>query len=153
MSTKARIYTRPKAKIECYTDQALSDEECSPYSPKHCERNTNFVFRNKNMPLSPSAQRARPIQQKEGEVTTYHIGKDQKNSNLETGEVVCEKCKKVPFSAEKLWGPEEDDPWDKYCLKCNSCGRCLESATMHEYNDKPYCVSCYNKRHANSGKL
>ena len=55
---------------------------------------------------------------------------------------VCGKCKKDIAREKKTWGPG-NVPWHKHCLACASCGRRLESETMEEFRNKPYCSTCY----------
>ena len=89
----------------------------------------------------------------ENERPTFKIYKYNKESTFETGDGVCGKCKKKIFAAEKVWGPGKDHPWHKDCLLCECCGRHLESSTMREHKDLPYCLACYNKKHAPTGKF
>ena len=132
----------PNINIVCDTDTASKEEKCSSSPP-----------RRRRISRSPSPRRPSVNLQDDKEVPTFQIFKYNKDSTFETGEGECGKCKKKIFAAEKVWGPGTDKPWHKDCLNCYSCGKRLETATMQENEDDPYCLPCYNKQFAPLGKL
>ena len=101
--------------------------------------------RRRRISRSPSPRRT-SRQEEDKDVPTFQIFKYNKDTTFETGEGECGKCKKKIFATEKIWGPGIDNPWHKDCLKCYSCGKRLETATMHEHEDDPYCLPCHNKQ-------
>ena len=134
--------TIPDINIDCDTDNASKEDKfvASPFGRRRISR-------------SPSPRRPSVNLQDEKEIPAFQIYKYNKDTTFETGEGECGKCKKKIFAAEKVWGPGTDNPWHKDCLNCYSCSKRLETATMHEYEDDPYCLPCYNKQFAPLGKL
>ena len=83
----------------------------------------------------------------------FKIFKFNKNSEFQTSNEFCGKCKGKIFAAEKVFGPGEDNPWHKDCLKCFSCNKKLDSGSMQEDDGDPYCSTCYNKKNVPLGLL
>ena len=130
----------------------ISDTESTTQKEEKC---TSSPPRRRRMSRSPSPRRPSVnLQDDKNDVPTFQIFKFNKDTTFETGEGECGKCKKKIFAAEKVWGPGTDNPWHKDCLNCYSCGKRLETATMHEHEDDPYCLPCHNKQVAQLlGKL
>ena len=87
------------------------------------------------------------------EVPTFKVFKFNKNTEFQTGDGICGKCKGKIFAAEKVWGPGEDNPWHKDCLKCLSCRKKLEPGSFQEDDGDPYCTACFNKKNVPLGLL
>ena len=79
------------------------------------------------------------------DVPTFGRFRFNKNTEFKTGDGVCGKCKGKIFAAEKVWGPGEDNPWHKDCLKCIDCKKQLDSGSMQEDQGDPYFSGCFNK--------
>ena len=127
----------PKIKLNESEDKLSAEEDYAQY-----------LSRNRRMSRTPTPRRASIISNEDKDIPTFHIYKYNKDSTYETGEGFCGKCKKVVFAAEKVWGPGDNVPWHKECLRCQTCNKLLEPATMEEYEEEPYCSSCFNKQHA-----
>ena len=56
----------------------------------------------------------------------------------------CRKCDQNVYSAEMVTAL--DSKWHKLCFKCGECDKILESGKEVEYDDKPYCKSCHEKK-------
>jgi hypothetical protein len=134
--------TIPDINIVCDTETTSKEETCtaSPFGRRRISR-------------SPSPRRPSVNLEEDKDAPTFQIFKYNKATTFETGEGECGKCKKKIFAAEKVWGPGTDNPWHKDCLNCYSCSKRLETATMHEHEDDPYCLPCYNKQFAPLGKM
>ncbi|KAF9040155.1 hypothetical protein BJ165DRAFT_1495814 [Panaeolus papilionaceus] len=69
----------------------------------------------------------------------------------QTGSPRCPICSKPVYAAEQIMGPGR-----KPCLSCMICKKRLDSYTLLEHNEQPYCKACHlknfgtrNLRHAN----
>ncbi|KAF8966941.1 hypothetical protein BDZ97DRAFT_1903604 [Flammula alnicola] len=67
------------------------------------------------------------------------------------GTPICPRCSKAVYLAEQAMGPGR-----KPCLACTACNKRLDSFTLLEHDQQPYCKSCHLKnfgtrdlRHAN----
>ncbi|CDO76755.1 hypothetical protein BN946_scf185028.g6 [Trametes cinnabarina] len=67
------------------------------------------------------------------------------------GTPICPRCSKAVYAAEQIMGPGR-----KPCLSCMNCGKRLDSFSLVEHNEEPYCKNCHVKlfgtrdlRHAN----
>lgn len=56
----------------------------------------------------------------------------------------CRKCDESVYAAEMVTAL--DSKWHKMCFKCEGCDKILESGKEAEYDDKPYCKSCHDKK-------
>ena len=92
---------------------------------------------------SPSPRRV--SRNEDVELPHFEIYKYNKDTVFNTGEGVCGKCNEKIFLTEKVWGPGEDNPWHKDCLKCTDCKKQLDSGSMQEDQGDPYCSGCFNK--------
>ena len=140
MDKKPDIRILPK--ISGVGDKSIKEGESSP-----------CPLRNRRISRVSSPRPESPSVQSDDEFPTFQIYKYNKASTFRTGEGECGKCKKKIFATEKVWGPGKDNPWHKDCLNCETCGKHLETSTMQEHGDKPYCIACYNKDHAPLGVL
>ncbi|EDR09662.1 cysteine and glycine-rich protein [Laccaria bicolor S238N-H82] len=68
---------------------------------------------------------------------------------------ICPSCKKAVYAAEQVMGPGRK-LYHKPCLACTACRKRLDSFTLLEHDEQPYCKSCHLKnfgtrdlRHAN----
>ena len=130
----------PKIKVDGDDDKLSAEEDFSAY-----------LSRNRRMSRTPTPRRESVISTEDKNMPTFHIYKYNKDTTFETGEGLCGKCKKVVYAAEKVWGPGENIPWHKDCLRCQTCHKHLEPGNMEEFEGEPYCSSCYNKEHAPLG--
>ncbi|KAI0351585.1 LIM-domain-containing protein [Trametes cingulata] len=71
------------------------------------------------------------------------------------GTPICPRCSKAVYAAEQIMGPGRK-LYHKPCLACKSCGKRLDSFSLVEHNEEPYCKICHVKlfgtrdlRHAN----
>ncbi|KAG7447302.1 uncharacterized protein BT62DRAFT_986600 [Guyanagaster necrorhizus] len=58
------------------------------------------------------------------------------------GTPVCPRCEKVVYAAEQVMGPGRK-LYHKPCLKCSTCKKRLDSYTLLEHDQEPYCKSCH----------
>lgn len=56
----------------------------------------------------------------------------------------CPKCSKAIYAVEQVIGPG-DKFYHRACLTCTSCNKRLESSSLLEHDELPYCKSCHNK--------
>ncbi|KAF9460469.1 hypothetical protein BDZ94DRAFT_1265974 [Collybia nuda] len=56
----------------------------------------------------------------------------------------CPRCDKAVYAAEQAMGPGRK-LYHKPCLACTICNKRLDSFTLLEHNEKPYCKSCHVK--------
>jgi hypothetical protein len=68
---------------------------------------------------------------------------------------VCPRCSKLVYAAEQVMGPGRK-LYHKPCLTCTSCNKRLDSHSLVEHDEDPYCKICHVKhfgtrhlRHAN----
>ncbi|KAI6013209.1 hypothetical protein BKA83DRAFT_4364021 [Pisolithus microcarpus] len=54
------------------------------------------------------------------------------------GTPVCPRCDKAVYAAEQTMGPGR-----KPCLACTSCSKRLDSLTLLEHDQMPYCKTCH----------
>ncbi|KAL1937433.1 hypothetical protein VTO73DRAFT_13769 [Trametes versicolor] len=71
------------------------------------------------------------------------------------GTPICPRCAKSVYAAEQIMGPGRK-LYHKPCLACKSCGKRLDSFSLVEHDEEPYCKNCHVKlfgtrdlRHAN----
>ncbi|KAI9060120.1 hypothetical protein FKP32DRAFT_1687699 [Trametes sanguinea] len=71
------------------------------------------------------------------------------------GTPICPRCSKAVYAAEQIMGPGRK-LYHKPCLACKNCGKRLDSFSLVEHNEEPYCKNCHVKlfgtrdlRHAN----
>ncbi|PPQ70620.1 hypothetical protein CVT26_010048 [Gymnopilus dilepis] len=71
------------------------------------------------------------------------------------GTPICPRCSKAVYLAEQVMGPGRK-LYHKPCLACTSCNKRLDSFTLLEHDQLPYCKACHLKnfgtrdlRHAN----
>lgn len=55
----------------------------------------------------------------------------------------CTKCGKAVYAAELALGA--GNKYHKFCLKCNDCGKLLNSTNMVDKDFDLYCRGCYSK--------
>ncbi|KZP30114.1 LIM-domain-containing protein [Athelia psychrophila] len=60
------------------------------------------------------------------------------------GTPICPKCSKAVYAAEQTMGPGRK-LYHKPCLACVACGKRLDSYTLLEHDQQPYCKSCHVK--------
>lgn len=60
------------------------------------------------------------------------------------GTPVCPRCEKAVYAAEQVMGPGRK-LYHKPCLKCLTCNKRLDSYTLLEHDQEPYCKSCHVK--------
>ncbi|EIW76720.1 hypothetical protein CONPUDRAFT_168527 [Coniophora puteana RWD-64-598 SS2] len=58
------------------------------------------------------------------------------------GTPVCPRCEKVVYAAEQAMGPGRR-LYHKPCLACTSCNKRLDSYTLLEHDEQPYCKNCH----------
>ncbi|KAI0742767.1 hypothetical protein C8Q80DRAFT_1108598 [Daedaleopsis nitida] len=56
------------------------------------------------------------------------------------GSPICPRCTTAVYAAEQIMGPGR-----KYCLKCTSCSKRLDSFSLVEHDEQPYCKICHVK--------
>ncbi|KAF8130364.1 hypothetical protein EV363DRAFT_1491399 [Boletus edulis] len=54
------------------------------------------------------------------------------------GTPICPRCNKAVYAAEQVMGPGR-----KPCLACTSCNKRLDSLTLLEHDQEPYCKNCH----------
>ncbi|GJE95810.1 LIM-domain-containing protein [Phanerochaete sordida] len=71
------------------------------------------------------------------------------------GTPICPRCNKAVYAAEQIMGPGRK-LYHKPCLACTTCKKRLDSYSLVEHNEEPYCKTCHVKnfgtrdlRHAN----
>ncbi|CAE6474932.1 unnamed protein product [Rhizoctonia solani] len=62
--------------------------------------------------------------------------------NMFGGPSKCPRCEKTVYAAEQIIGPGRQ-AYHKVCLKCTSCNKRLDSYSLVEHNQQPYCKSCH----------
>ncbi|KAJ7584913.1 hypothetical protein C8J56DRAFT_1166152 [Mycena floridula] len=60
------------------------------------------------------------------------------------GPSICPRCSKSVYAAEQVIGPGRK-LYHKPCLACTSCSKRLDSMTLLEHDQQPYCKSCHVK--------
>ncbi|KAG2035474.1 hypothetical protein BDR03DRAFT_899832 [Suillus americanus] len=70
------------------------------------------------------------------------------------GTPICPRCSKAVYAAEQVMGPGRKS--DQPCLACTTCNKRLDSLTLLEHDQEPYCKTCHVRnfgtrdlRHAN----
>ncbi|KAI6120291.1 hypothetical protein EDD16DRAFT_1577162 [Pisolithus croceorrhizus] len=58
------------------------------------------------------------------------------------GTPVCPRCDKAVYAAEQAMGPGRK-LYHKPCLSCTSCSKRLDSLTLLEHDQMPYCKTCH----------
>ncbi|KAK7441739.1 hypothetical protein VKT23_016402 [Stygiomarasmius scandens] len=56
----------------------------------------------------------------------------------------CAKCQKSVYAAEQAMGPGRK-LYHKPCLACTSCNKRLDSFTLLEHDEQPYCKICHSR--------
>ncbi|RPD77094.1 hypothetical protein L226DRAFT_559224 [Lentinus tigrinus ALCF2SS1-7] len=56
----------------------------------------------------------------------------------------CPRCSTPVYAAEQIMGPGRK-LYHKYCLKCTSCNKRLDSFSLVEHDEQPYCKLCHVK--------
>lgn len=71
------------------------------------------------------------------------------------GTPICPRCGKAVYAAEQVMGPGRK-LYHKPCLACTTCNKRLDSLTLLEHDQEPYCKTCHVRnfgtrdlRHAN----
>ncbi|KAG8708499.1 hypothetical protein FRC09_001219 [Ceratobasidium sp. 395] len=54
----------------------------------------------------------------------------------------CPRCDKTVYAAEQIIGPGRQ-VYHKFCLKCASCNKRLDSYSLVEHDNQPYCKGCH----------
>ncbi|KAG8743854.1 hypothetical protein FRC10_011322 [Ceratobasidium sp. 414] len=54
----------------------------------------------------------------------------------------CPRCNKTVYAAEQIIGPGRQ-VYHKFCLKCTSCNKRLDSYSLVEHDNEPYCKGCH----------
>ncbi|KIJ60454.1 hypothetical protein HYDPIDRAFT_117164 [Hydnomerulius pinastri MD-312] len=60
------------------------------------------------------------------------------------GTPICPRCSKAVYAAEQVMGPGRK-LYHKPCLACTSCNKRLDSFTLLEHDQEPYCKNCHVK--------
>ncbi|KAJ7889908.1 LIM-domain-containing protein [Mycena olivaceomarginata] len=60
------------------------------------------------------------------------------------GSAICPRCTKSVYAAEQVLGPGRKF-YHKPCLACMTCKKRLDSFTLLEHDQEPYCKSCHAK--------
>ncbi|KAJ7468509.1 hypothetical protein FB451DRAFT_1256461 [Mycena latifolia] len=60
------------------------------------------------------------------------------------GSAICPRCSKAVYAAEQIMGPGRKF-YHKPCLSCMTCKKRLDSYTLLEHDQEPYCKSCHAK--------
>lgn len=58
------------------------------------------------------------------------------------GTPICPRCDKAVYAAEQIMGPGRK-LYHKPCLACTSCNKRLDSLTLLEHDQMPYCKTCH----------
>ncbi|KAF9526050.1 hypothetical protein CPB83DRAFT_858587 [Crepidotus variabilis] len=61
------------------------------------------------------------------------------------GTPICPRCTKAVYAAEQVMGPGRRQAYHKPCLACTSCNKRLDSYTLLEHDEQPYCKACHLK--------
>ncbi|KAJ7719638.1 LIM-domain-containing protein [Mycena maculata] len=61
-----------------------------------------------------------------------------------SGSATCPRCSKTVYAAEQVLGPGRK-VYHKPCLACMTCKKRLDSFTLLEHDQEPYCKSCHAK--------
>ncbi|KAF5352985.1 hypothetical protein D9758_007900 [Tetrapyrgos nigripes] len=56
----------------------------------------------------------------------------------------CPRCSKAVYAAEQVMGPGRK-LYHKPCLSCTSCNKRLDSFTLLEHDEQPYCKICHSR--------
>ncbi|KAG6334346.1 hypothetical protein ID866_4747 [Astraeus odoratus] len=63
------------------------------------------------------------------------------------GTPVCPRCNKAVYAAEQVCARDVMGPgrklYHKPCLACTACGKRLDSLTLLEHDQMPYCKTCH----------
>ncbi|QRV85371.1 cysteine and glycine-rich protein 3 [Ceratobasidium sp. AG-Ba] len=54
----------------------------------------------------------------------------------------CPRCEKTVYAAEQIIGPGRQ-VYHKFCLKCTECNKRLDSYSLVEHKNEPYCKGCH----------
>lgn len=60
------------------------------------------------------------------------------------GTQICPRCSRAVYAAEQVMGPGRK-LYHKPCLACTLCNKRLDSYTLLEHDQKPYCKPCHVK--------
>ncbi|KAK7039144.1 hypothetical protein VNI00_010048 [Paramarasmius palmivorus] len=60
------------------------------------------------------------------------------------GTPICPRCSKSVYAAEQVMGPGRK-LYHKPCLACTSCNKRLDSYTLLEHDQQPYCKPCHSR--------
>ncbi|KAF9219345.1 hypothetical protein BS17DRAFT_789524 [Gyrodon lividus] len=58
------------------------------------------------------------------------------------GTPICPRCNRAVYAAEQVMGPGRK-LYHKPCLACTSCNKRLDSLTLLEHDQEPYCKNCH----------
>ncbi|KAA1474074.1 LIM-domain-containing protein [Dentipellis sp. KUC8613] len=61
------------------------------------------------------------------------------------GTPICPRCSKAVYAAEQVMGPGRK-LYHKPCLACVECNKRLDSLSLLEHDQEPYCKNCHSKR-------
>lgn len=56
----------------------------------------------------------------------------------------CPRCNKAVYFAEQVNAIGKK--WHKACLTCSACNKRLDSYSLQEHDEEPYCRACYRKQ-------
>ena len=62
---------------------------------------------------------------------------------------LCTKCQKTVYHVEETQALGKI--WHTVCFKCTSCNKKLETGTVCEHDDKPYCKPCHTTNFGTEG--
>ncbi|KDQ54477.1 hypothetical protein JAAARDRAFT_38149 [Jaapia argillacea MUCL 33604] len=60
------------------------------------------------------------------------------------GTPLCPRCNNAVYAAEQVMGPGRK-LYHKPCLTCSSCNKRLDSGSLVEHDQEPYCKNCHSK--------
>ncbi|VDB84461.1 unnamed protein product [Peniophora sp. CBMAI 1063] len=60
----------------------------------------------------------------------------------------CPRCEKAVYAAEQVMGPGRK-LYHKSCLTCKECNKRLDSYSLVEHEEEPYCKNCHRKLFGN----
>ncbi|KZV77671.1 LIM-domain-containing protein [Peniophora sp. CONT] len=60
----------------------------------------------------------------------------------------CPRCEKAVYAAEQVMGPGRK-LYHKSCLTCKDCNKRLDSYSLVEHDEEPYCKNCHRKLFGN----
>ncbi|KZT23046.1 LIM-domain-containing protein [Neolentinus lepideus HHB14362 ss-1] len=60
------------------------------------------------------------------------------------GTPICPRCSKAVYAAEQVMGPGRK-LYHKFCLTCAICNKTLDSLSLLEHDEEPYCKNCHSK--------